>query len=215
MTGARAFILWSGGKESYLSYKKALLRGLSVKYALSYVEEGSRRLVGCHLREDIVREQLRRLGIEFVPVYGAKRKGNFLESLSKTLSLLRVDAGVFGEIFQREHRNMIEGLCRSAGIRAVFPLWGMSEEVVLSEVLRIAEPIIVCRKIKKLPRKFLGKTLNGEVINFLRERGLSLSGEDGEYQTFVGSCEDFEMELVILKTFRRSYYECIDIAPEG
>ncbi len=214
MTGARAFILWSGGKESYLSYKKALLRGLFIKYALSYVEERSGRLIGCHLREDLIREQVKKLGVDFVPVYGDKRKGNFLKSLSETLSLLRVDAGVFGEIFQREHRSMVEGLCRRMGIRAVFPLWGMSEEVVLREVLRISKPIIVCRRVRKVPRRFLGRELDQEVISFLRDRGLSLSGEGGEYQTFVGSCEDFDIKFAPLKTFRRSYYECIDIDVE-
>ncbi len=215
MRKRRTFILWSGGKDSYLSYRKALQRGFSIEYALSYVERRNKRLIGCHLREELVRAQVKKLGMMFLPVYGSKRKGDFLIALREVLSTISVEAGVFGDIYQREHRKMVESLCKGMGVRAVFPLWGMAEEVILSEVLKISRPMIVCRRVRKLPRKFLGKELNADVLNFLREKGMSLSGEEGEYQTFVDRCEDFELEVVPLKTFRKSYYECIDLVPGG
>ena len=215
MRKLRTFILWSGGKDSYLSYKKASRRGFSIRYALSYVERRTRRLIGCHLREELVKEQAEKLGMEFLPVYGSKRRGDFLRSLKELLTGLSVEAGVFGDVYRREHRNQLEGVCGSLGIRAVFPLWGMAEEVILSEVLQISRPTVVCRRVRKLPRRFLGRELDEEILNFLREQNLSLSGENGEYQTFVGSCEDFELNVSVLKTFRKSYYECIDLVLGG
>lgn len=91
----------------------------------------------------------------------------------------------------------------------------MEEEVILREVLKVSIPTLVCRQVRKLPRKFLGKELNMDVLKFLREKGMSLSGEEGEYQTFVASCEDFDLDVIPLKTFRKSYYECIDLVPGG
>lgn len=211
----RSFILWSGGKESYLSYKKAFERGFSIDYALSYVETSSKRLIGCYLREDLVREQTGKLGMEFVPVYGSRRKGDFLRSMADVLSVLPVEAGVFGDIYQKEHRRMLEKVCSGLSIRPVFPLWGMDEKVVLNEVLKMSKPLIVCRRIRKLPRRFLGSYLDDEMIDFLEKEGLSVSGEGGEYQTFVVRCEEFDMKVDVLKTFRKSYYECIDLVPGG
>jgi len=98
------FILWSGGKDSYLSYKKALSRGFKPTLALSYVELRSKRLIGCHVKESLIRGQVSRLGLKFVPVYGSKRRGNFRDKLIEVLREIRPQAGVFGDIYQKEHR---------------------------------------------------------------------------------------------------------------
>jgi len=93
-----SFILWSGGKESYLSLLKARERGFKVICGLSYVDERSKRLIGCYLKEEVVRRQLEALGIDFFPVYGSKRKGNFREKLVEVLEDLNVEAGIFGDV---------------------------------------------------------------------------------------------------------------------
>ncbi|WP_457600952.1 Dph6-related ATP pyrophosphatase [Hydrogenivirga sp.] len=211
MTFANSFILWSGGKDSYLSYRKAVSRGFSIDYALSYVDERSGRLIGCYIRESVIRAQVEALGLEFVPVYGSKRKGNFEESLFSVLRELRPQAGVFGDIYRREHRSLLERVCAPLGIRPVFPLWHMEEEVILSEVLGVASPVVVCRRVRRVPPRFLGRELGQELIDYLRSGGYSVSGENGEYQTFVARCEDFQLELNFIRRFRKSYYECIDI----
>ncbi|RLJ70052.1 uncharacterized protein (TIGR00290 family) [Hydrogenivirga caldilitoris] len=211
MASGLSFILWSGGKDSYLSYRKAISRGLVVKYALSYVEERSRRLIGCYLRESVIREQVKRLGLEFIPVYGSKRKGDFGKKLLEILSRISPVSGVFGDIYQLEHRMFIERICSELGIRAVFPLWYMDEELLLREVLELSKPFVVCRRVRKLPTKFLGVYLGAELLEFLHSRGYSKSGENGEYQTFVMECKDFKLDLSFGKRFRRSYYECIDM----
>ena len=208
------FILWSGGKDSYLSYKKAVSRGLRPTVALSYVELRSRRLIGCHLRESLIREQVSLLGLRFVPVYGSKRRGNFREKLIEVLREIRPQAGVFGDIYQKEHRLFLEGACSELGIRAVFPLWYMDEDVLIEEALRLSTPLIVCRRVRKLPSSWLGKELGEELLEYLRSKGLSVSGEDGEYQTFVARCEEFSMKLRYGRRFRKSYYECIDLEVE-
>ncbi len=211
----RSFILWSGGKESYLSYLKALRRGFDVEFALSYVDRRTKRLTGCFLREDVVRRQAEALKLKFVPVYGSKREGSLLPSLRKILSTLDVEAGVFGIISQEEHRNALEMVCSSAGIRAIFPLWKASEEYVIEEVLKICSPVILCRRVRVVPRRFLGKVLDEGFLSFLRSRELSLCGENGEYQTLVIKGPEFKLDVKVLRNFRRYYYECIDVSTGG
>ncbi|NPA41956.1 MAG: hypothetical protein GXO18_06755 [Aquificae bacterium] len=208
------FILWSGGKDSYLAYKKATLRGYQIRYALSYIEKRTKRLIGCHIRETAIRKQTQALGLEFIPIYGSKRKGNFLQNLFQTLKDLKPRAGIMGDLYRTEHRNSLESLCKKLNIRPVFPLWGMDEGVLLSQILQISDPIIVCRRVRIIPRRFLKRPLRGDFIKFLKENNLSLSGEGGEYQTFVSECEDFKLTLKVERTFRKSYYECIDFEVE-
>jgi len=206
-----SFILWSGGKESYLSLLKARERGFKVICGLSYVDERSKRLIGCYLKEEVVRRQLEALGIDFFPVYGSKRKGNFREKLVEVLEDLNVEAGIFGDVSLWEHRLFLEGVCDELGIRTVFPLWGMADEVILEEVLKVSKPLIVCRRVRKTPTRILGEYLNWEIVEELQKRGLSISGENGEYQTFVTEGRGFSLKVKKGKRFRRSYYECINL----
>ncbi len=155
------------------------------------------------------------MGIEFVPVYGSKRKGNFGQKLWEVIRDIKPAGGIFGDIYQREHRNFLEVLCGRLGIRAVFPLWQMDERVLIAQILEVSSPMVICRKVRKVPSKFLGGRVNEELVNFLSSRGMSISGEEGEYQSFVDICEDFEMKVKVDRTFRRSRYECADLTVEG
>ncbi len=210
-----SFILWSGGKESYLSLLKARKRGFDVRFALSYVERRTRRLIGCHIREEVIREQVSRIGLEFVPVYGSRRKGDFLKNLRDTLiSLEGIEAGVFGDISSIEHRFMVERECRDLGIRPIFPLWWVDELTAVKEAVSVCDPLVICRRIGLVKRRTLGKVLTLDVAKELFDKGLSPSGERGEYQTLVVRGEDFSLKVGWDRTFRRSYYECIDIKLE-
>ncbi len=214
MKGDFNLILWSGGKDSYLSYRKAVSRAFRITGAVSYVEEKNRRLIGCYVREGVIRKQLEALGLEFYPVYGSKRKGNFLRELSKLLEELRPSCLIMGDVRRREHRNLIENLCSKLGIRTLFPLWWMDAKVLLAESLKLCEPIVVCRKTRVIDRKFLGRAIDRKFVSYLEARGLSPDGEGGEYQTFVRRCREFELNLKVERNFRRSYYECIDFRVE-
>ncbi len=162
-----------------------------------------------------MRRQAELLGLEFVPIYGSKREGNFREKLVERLKALGMEAGVFGDLHQREHRSFLEGVCSELGIEALFPLWGRDEREVIEKVLRISKPIVVCRRIRKVPRRFLGRELSYELINYLAERGMPLSGEGGEYQSFVVRGEEFDMDVTFKRTIRRSLYECLDLEVVG
>ncbi len=207
-----AFILWSGGKESFLSLIKAKERGFNVKYALSYVEEENKRLLGCALREEVIRKQVKLLEMKFIPIYGSKRKGNFLKELFNVIKGLDTGAGIFGIVNDFTYRNMFENVCRRADIKAIFPLWYYSHEVIVKEALRSFTSIVICRKKKLIPKKFLGKPLDGNIMDFLRSKKLSVSGENGEYQTLVVEWEDKKLEYELGKRFQSSIYECVDVS---
>ncbi|MDQ7083319.1 MAG: hypothetical protein Q9N34_10565 [Aquificota bacterium] len=172
-----SFILWSGGKESYLSLLKAEKLGLYVKYALSYVEKRNRRLIGCYLREDTVRKQAMVLGLEFVPVVGSRRKGDFEDKLTETIKGLDgVKAGVFGDVRHVEHRRLLERVSVKAGVEPVFPLWGLEEDAILQEVFKVSRPIVVCRRLRVVLPRFLGEFLSEDLVSYLKRMGRSPAG---------------------------------------
>ena len=208
-----AFILWGGGKESYLSLRDAQKRGFKVRWALSYVDPKNRRLIGCLLREDLVREQVHRLGLEFAPVYCSKREGNILSSLREKLKKLKPKAGIFGNVKDWESRKALEPLMRSLGIDPLFPLWWMDELVLLKRETTLCKALVVCRRVRKVPKGYLGKILTLDMGKGLLEKRLSPLGENGEYQTFVVGAQEFNLKVKVLKIQRRSLYECLDLLP--
>ena len=94
--------------------------------------------------------------------------------------------GVFGDIDLEPHRDWVERVSSSIGMRAVLPLWKSKREDLLKEFLSLGfRAIIVSVKDEVLDREFLGKTLDYGTIDEMKSIGIDASGEEGEYHTFV------------------------------
>ncbi len=196
-------ILWSGGKDSYLSLKLARSRGFEVKTALSYINQYSKRLLTSYIKERVVQKQAESLGLNFLPVYCSKRKNNILDRLEERLKELDINYLITGNVEDREFKFILERLCKPLDIRVVNPLWFYSPEVIL-ERLKRDKALIVCSKVKAL----VGRLLDAETIGYLRDKGLSLTGEGGLYQSFIATSENYKLSKKLLK---RGFYRCVEV----
>ena len=121
----------------------------------------------------------------FIKTSGSEYESNF----EKTLLLAKekgAEACVFGDIDIEEHIKWCSERCANTGLEPVFPLYGLSREHVVNEIIDsgfIAYFTII--DTNKMNGDLLGKALTKDSINVIRTQGADICGENGEYHTFV------------------------------
>lgn len=193
------FSSWSGGKDSSLALYSAIERGGAPKLLLSIFEEGGERSRAHGLKREILKAQSESLGIplEIVEASWGAYRDVFVDFL-KGSSSRGLDSGVFGDIDLLAHREWLENAAEGTGIKPVFPLWGMSrEEVVIKFIESGFEAYIVSCKKDALDASFLGRRLDKDLLEELREKRVDLAGENGEYHSIVVNGPIFKHRLDI------------------
>lgn len=205
-------VSWSGGKDSYVALQKAHEHyGLPTALLTMMIEDTSRsRSHG--LKLDILQAQSQALGVPLMrfATSWADYEKVFLSAL-KEAQVLGVDFGVFGDIkiaHDKEwqaHRSFADEVCAQAGLKALEPLWDLSESELERDFLGAGiEAIIIAVKDDKLGPTYLGRSLDKEVFNECRRQGVHPLGERGEYHTLVINAPLFQQRLNI-KTKERVY----------
>jgi len=132
--------------------------------------------------------------------YEAEFKNMLLDLKQKGVS-----GGVFGDIDLEEHRQWVERVCQQVEMTPYLPLWGQSQETVLSDFVRSGfEAIVVAVRADLFGEEWLGRKVDLDFINYLVElretEDFTLCGEAGEYHTLVTDGPIFSQRLEILET---------------
>lgn len=175
------FCSWSGGKESTLALQRAIEMGLNIDYLVNMVpKEGS--TVGHGLSPEFYSMQAKSMQIKI------KQKETdweeYEESFSDIIRSIDADQGIFGDVYLPDHRGWVEDKSEELGFKPLEPLWNQNTEELYREYLdKGFEGMIVKVKPEKVPEKWLGKTLDEEFLNFLKDNDICPLGEGGEYHT--------------------------------
>jgi len=134
---------------------------------------------------------------------------DFTRVISEMKEKGNIEAGVFGDIDLDEHREWVENICRRSEIDAVLPLWGMSQDEILTDFTKqgFHAVIIACNE-KYLGEEWLGRNIDGAFYNHLKEMqekksDITTCGEAGEYHTLVLDAPFFSQRIEILQTEHR------------
>ena len=96
------------------------------------------------------------------------------------------EAACFGDIGIENNRAWSEERCANAGIKAVFPLWKRDRSENVYELVEAGYKCLIKSIHNKiLPKSFLGKILNQDVIDEMKQYGIDICGENREYHTLV------------------------------
>jgi len=180
----KVFSSWSGGKDSSLACYKAMLQGFEVSHLLNLLSEDGKRERAHGTRPFLLRLQSEAIGIPIVQV-NASWEGyeNKFKHAVEELKLEGVEGGVFGDIDLIEHREWVERVCGDLEIEPIIPLWGLNPEDILLEFIEEGfEAIVVATRINE---EWLGRKIDKHFIEELKKFDFHLSGESGEYHTFV------------------------------
>ncbi len=200
----KAFVSWSGGKETSLAcYKARQDKNLKVKYLLNMVSEDGRHSRSHGVSSALLRAQADAMGI---PIIQRKTTWESYERVFKrAVSELKkkgVKIGIFGDIDLQEHRDWVERVCKEIEIKPLLPLWKEDREELLKEFIRIGfKAIVVATKADLLGKEWLGRKIDEEFIKDLKKlNGVDLCGEKGEYHTFVTDGPLFKKRIEITKS---------------
>lgn len=111
---------------------------------------------------------------------------------------LGAEACVFGDIDIEEHYTWCSERCVNTGIEAVFPLWQENRESIVHETVTLGYTVLIkCIQNNKLPETMLGKVLDRSVLEQMKQAGIDICGENGEYHSIVVDGPAFEHPVVV------------------
>ncbi|HHY94566.1 MAG TPA: adenosine nucleotide hydrolase, partial [Firmicutes bacterium] len=164
--------------------------GADIRYLVTTYSGNDGRTRGHGFPLELVQAQAQALGAELVAVetewedYETRFKDAIRE-----LRARGVEKGIYGDIDMVEHREWVERVTAEAGLTAWLPLWGENQGMLLREWEQAGFTALIVAMRYDLGLGWLGRPLDhrclGEIESALAERGLSPSGESGEYHTLV------------------------------
>ena len=214
----KAFVSWSGGKETSLACYRAMQKSFEIRCLLNMVSEDGEYSRSHGIGADLLRAQAEAIGS---PIVQRKTTWNTYEEEFKKAALdLKkegIEAGVFGDIDVQEHRDWVERVCNEVGINALLPLWKGERVELLKEFIQTGfKTIIVATNSDFLGKEWLGREINGEFIEGLKAIGdVDLCGERGEYHTFVYDGPIFKksVEFIIGKKVLKDKHWFLELLP--
>lgn len=182
----RAFVSFSGGKDSMLALHRAKDEGIQIVGVLCMLDETGERSRSHGVPRALVESQAASLGVECVLASASwsTYESVFIASL-RDLRARGIDEMIFGDIDLDPHREWEEKVCESAGLRATLPLWRSRRADVVRDVLQLGyQSRIVCVNAKWLDESFAGRVFDAALVADLPD-GVDACGENGEFHTFV------------------------------
>jgi uncharacterized protein (TIGR00290 family) len=174
---------WSGGKDSCLACYLAIRKGLTISNLVHFDRPNNLHGVD----PVMIRLQAEFAGIPIVQQRVLSE--NFEQDFKKTVGGLArngTQGMVFGDIYLEPHKEWVDRVCGELGIEPIEPLWGMKTGNIIQEFLDLGfETIITSGDQKLIDKKYIGRKMDHEFIEYLQSKKLDVCGESGEFHTFV------------------------------
>lgn len=182
--------LFSGGKDSTFAMYLMEQQGHTVDYLVSIIPSNPDSWLFHTPNLHLLPLQARAMEKSLVSIESDGTEKGDLFALKEILSDLDVDGVVTGAIASDYQWGRINGVCEDLGIRVFSPLWRKNELMVLREEIDAGiRSIIVSVSAEGLDSSYLGREINSDLANLFfalwNRYGVNVSGEGGEYETFV------------------------------
>jgi len=200
----QVFVSWSGGKDSCLSYIKAIESGLKVRYLVNIVNDDGVFECTHGLPASLIRAQAEAIGIPIIQLVtsGDEYEAD-LKNLCRRLKQQGIDGAVFGN--GNVKHDWVERVCREVGVTAHFPLDDLSKDTIIKELVDLGfEAITVTARADVLNEEWLGRRIDLDFLEQLNEMKGIMSftpgGEAGVYHTTVLDGPIFKHKLEIVNS---------------
>lgn len=187
----KAYMNWSGGKDSSLALYHALGDNtLSVEALFTSVNAVHNRISMHGVRRELLQRQAHSIGL---PLYTAELPEQpgiqeyEQEMYSKVATLREQGFGtaVFGDIFLEDLKQYREEQLAKLGIPCSFPLWKKDTKELMQEFLNLGfKAVVVCVNSTRLDESFCGRLIDAAFVADL-PKDVDVCGENGEYHSFV------------------------------
>jgi len=181
--------LTSGGKDSILSIQKAIDSGKVVEFMVTVHPKNRDSYMFHSANLDAVAAIAKVAGIQYLEIPTHGRKEEELADLEAGLACLDVEGVIAGAVASVYQAERIRAITDRLGISLFTPLWQMDTGMLLEEVARRMDVIIVVTAADGLDERFLGAHIDHYLIDRLKRvaatHHINLAGEGGEYETLT------------------------------
>ncbi len=221
MDRPKAWIAWSGGKDSAWALHQVRVRGgLDVVGMLTTVTAPYDRISMHGIRSQVLEAQAEAVGLPLrkilIPapcpdeVYRAAIRSAMEEARDQGISWV-----VFGDLFLRDVREYREAQLAEVRMTAHFPLWGSDSSALAREMIAAGlRALVVCLDPRKTPRNLAGHPFDGTFLATLPP-GVDPCGENGEFHTCVHGGPMFArgLSVEVGQTVEREGFVFTDVLP--
>ncbi len=204
----RLAVLLSGGKDSIYSCWRAMQSGEVVCFVT--IRSHNTDSYMFHTPNiDLTRLQAEAAGIPLIEWQTAGEEESELDDLRAALKEASrryvVEGVVSGAIQSVYQAARVQRICLELGLWSFNPLWLCNQEEYLNELIENQFGIIIAGVFSEpFDETWLGRKIDHDFVNRLRlikdKYRISLTGEGGEYESFVCDAPFFTRRIVIARS---------------
>lgn len=198
----RLAALTSGGKDSIYAIQLAIREGHEITDLVTIEPDRDDSYMFHSANIHMVDLISSSAGIPLTTQTTLGEKEKELEDLEMALGHLDVEGVVVGAIESEYQASRVRRICNTLGIEMVAPLWHVEPELLIRDMIRVMDIMIVHVSAMGLDEEWLGRTIDDTVIDALidlnRRYGIHICGEGGEYETLVLDAPLYRSRIEIL-----------------
>ncbi len=182
---------WSSGKDACMAlYKLQNENTFSIEKLVSTINTATNRVSMHGLRNELLIEQAKEIDLPFqlILLNGNVSMQHYNKVMEDAVGKLKNENfthSIFGDIFLEDLKKYREEQLEKIGLKAVFPLWKIDTEQLLSEFISAGfKAVVVCINATKLDKSFCGRLIDKSFLQDLPKH-VDPCGENGEFHTFV------------------------------
>ncbi|MDB5196073.1 MAG: protein of unknown function ATP-binding region [Flaviaesturariibacter sp.] len=186
----KAFMNWSGGKDSSLCLYYTQQQGIPVEALLTSVNSAHDRISMHGVRRELLRQQAAAIKLPLHTLELPEQPGmatyeTILHITHHSLQQQGFTHAVYGDIFLEDLKTYRVSQLAKEGLEAVFPLWERNTKVLMQEFLALGfKAIVVCVNDQFLDQSFCGRLIDEAFMASL-PANVDVCGENGEFHSFV------------------------------
>jgi diphthine-ammonia ligase len=188
---------WSGGKDSCYALMQAIKNGYTPRVLLNVLNEAAQISRSHGIPSAILQLQAKAAGLPITLIASSwtDYEANFTSALCRLKETYDLSFAVFGDIDLQPHREWEEKVCANAGLTALLPLWQQHREELVRQMIRAGIKAIIVSCNETLGPDFLGRLMDEQCVTDLKNAGVDVCGENGEFHTLVIDCPLFSTAI--------------------
>ena len=203
----RVAVLFSGGKDSAYAAWVVQHQAWDIETLLTVKPCSQDSLMFHSPNVEWTNLQAKAMGTRFESVMGGEKDELLAmgENLLRMKDRLRIEGVVTGAVASDYQKTRFDNLCDSIGLKSYSPLWHKNPRVLVEALKNAGFRIILTAVAAKgLDDSWLGREVTDREWSRLEKlsevHGIHLSGEGGEYESFVLDAPHFTKVIEIEKS---------------
>jgi len=202
----RVAVLFSGGKDSFYAAWVVLHQGWDVTLVtVKPSAADSRMFHHPNVKWTHLQAQAMGLSHDIVDVTGEDEMVDLQRGLATMKSKQGISGLVSGAVASEFQKSRVDRMCDAIGLKTYAPLWHKNPRLLVDDLKKLGFRIILTAVAAKgLDESWLGRELTerewSRLEGLSRVHGIHLTGEGGEYESFVLDAPQFSKTIEIEKS---------------